>query len=232
MDIEHVRVDSGTADVVASPVIRALGIKPRLRGIPDLAATIIIVPAAAFLMGMARPGGATTGAVVYTISLAFLFGMSTTYHVPMWPLHVRAWLRRADHSAIYVLIAGSYTPVCLHALDPALGMPILWAVWGFAILGLAKSMLWPTSPRWLNTVVYVAMGWSILPVVPELWREAGLFFVAMIGAGGLLYTIGAVIYAKKLLDVRPATFGYHEVFHLFVIAAAACHYAAMWSILV
>ncbi len=212
--------------------IRVEGVKPKLRGVPDLIATFFIVPAAATLMALARPGAATHAAVVYTLSLALLFGISTTYHLPMWPLGVRAWLRRADHAAIYVLIAGTYTPVCLQVLPPRYGSPLLVAVWSLAGLGLLKSLFWTTAPRWLNTVVYLAKGWLIVPFLMQVWHSAGPSFVLKVGIGGAFYTVGAIIYAKRWLNVRPTVFGYHEVFHLFVIAAAVCHYAAMWSLLV
>src|SRR5690606_1403828 len=131
--------------------------------------------------------------------------------------------RRADHSAIYVLIAGTYTPACLMAM-PESGTTLLPVVWAFAALGLIKTFVWPYAPRWLNTTIYLAFGWMIAPFAGELWANAGSTFFALVAAGGVLYSVGAVVYAKRLLDLKPAVFGYHEVFHLFVIAAAVCHY--------
>lgn len=203
-----------------------------LRGIPDLLALFFIVPAAAVLIAAAEPGAATAGAIVYSICLTFLFAVSSTYHVPMWPLRVRSWLRRADHSAIYMLIAGTYTPVCLRLFAPSIGIPMLWVIWVVATAGILKSMFWPNSPRALNSLVYIVIGCIVVPFAPALWAATDPVFIGLFAGGGALYIIGAVIYTKRWLNFWPAVFGYHEVFHLFVIAAAACHFGAMWGTVV
>lgn len=204
--------------------------KPKFRGISHLVAAVLALPAAGLLISSAMPGHATLGAAVYATSFTLLFATSATYHVPMWPLSWRAWFRRADHSAIYVLIAGSYTPGCLVALPDDTGRALLVTVWTVAALGVAKSFFWTNAPRWLNAGVYVVFGWLIVPFLPQLYQGGGGFFVLMMAIGGAFYTFGAVIYAKKWFNGRKDLFGYHEVFHLFVVAAAGCHYAGMWSL--
>lgn len=206
--------------------------KPLMRGWLDLIAILAIIPAAAWLIAYARPGLPTLSAAVYSTGLLFLFAMSATYHVPVWAPGPRLWLRRADHSAIYVQIAGSYTPVCLVVLEPAVGIPLLWTVWIIAIAGLVKSVLWPRAPRAVTAGIYVAFGCLIFPFLPALVQSTGAFALIMFALGGVFYIFGAAIYSKKWFDFRPAVFGYHEVFHIFVIAAAAVHFLAMWRILV
>ena len=211
--------------------IYTVGAKPRLRGIPDVIAVAIFVPAAAWLMAHARPGLPTVSATVYSISLVLLFGVSATYHAPMWPMRIRRFWRKLDHSAIYILIAGSYTPICLLLLGPATGRTILWAAWIVAGLGLLKSFLWERAPRWLNTTIYIGVSWLIAPFVPRLWVVAGPWPCLLWAFGGLLYTVGAIIYIRKKPNPYPTLFGYHEIFHVFVVTAGASHYLAMWSLL-
>lgn len=206
-------------------------VKPLLRGIPDVIASAAALPAAAYLVGNARPGAATVAALVYAATLVALFAVSATYHTPMWPLNVRAWMRRADHSMIYVLIAGSYTPVCLTVLPAHIGIPLLWAVWIYAAAGITKVFAWPTSPRWLNVVSYIVLGWFVAPYLGATYAGFGLTGFVLLAAGGFAYTVGAVIYARRWPNPVPTVFGYHEVFHVFVIGAATCHYAAMWGLL-
>lgn len=218
-------------EAAAAASVRAQGVKPSLRGVPDVIATIIAVPAAALLMVFAQPGLATLSAVIYTICLVTLFATSATYHTPMWPVGIRKWWRALDHSAIYLFIAGSYTPACLLMLESGTGHTILTIIWSIAALGLAKSFLWPRAPRVLSTVVYLAMGWLIVPFLPAIYIAGGATVLVLWAIGGLSYSIGAIIYIKRWPNPWPATFGYHEVFHMFVIGAGAVHYAAFWRVI-
>ena len=168
--------------------------------------------------------GETRRAVlIYTLSLATLFGVSAAYHRPTWQPRARQWMRRLDHAAIFVLIAGTYTPLCL-------GLPLAEAstlrafVWTGALLGVLQSMLWVTAPKPLIAVLYVALGWSIAPYVTTVYRAVGAAPLALILVGGVVYSAGAVVYAKKRPDPVPAVFGYHEVFHALVIVATLCLY--------
>jgi hemolysin III len=205
-------------------------VKPRWRGIPDVIALFGFVPAAIVLVTQAAPGVSTIAALVYASSLVALFAVSAAYHTPRWPMHVRMFWRRLDHSTIYVLIAGCYTPVCLLILPETQGSLLLAVVWGLTVLGFLKSFFWPTSPRALNTMVYVAMGWLVVPELAHLRAGFGDDLI-LLAIGGALYTIGAVVYVRRWPNPLPHIFGYHEVFHLFVVAAAACQYAAFWTLL-
>jgi hemolysin III len=128
---------------------------------------------------------------------------------------------------IFVLVAGTYTPFALLVLAPALGWAVLGVVWGGALTGIAISLLWIDAPRWLTAVLYVALGWVSIVMMPQLWDRAGVLAVALLATGGVLYTVGAVVYARRRPDPVPRVFGYHEVFHALVIAAAAVHFAAI-----
>jgi hemolysin III len=128
---------------------------------------------------------------------------------------------------IYVLVAGTYTPFALLVLAPALGWTTFGVVWGGALAGVAISLLWIDAPRWLTAVLYVALGWVSVVIMPQLWVRAGVLAVALLATGGILYTVGAVVYALRRPDPVPRVFGYHEVFHVLVIAAAAAHFAAV-----
>ncbi len=205
--------------------------KPRLRGVPDVFATLLAIPAAVLLIVYARAGDATTGALIYGVALVLVFGVSAAYHAPRWsPAVLHVW-KRLDHACIFLLIAGTYTPACLLVLEPEVGRPLLWVAWILAGLGVVKSFAWPAAPRALNALVYVGFGWMILPFAGTLLERLGIFSPLLLLAGGVLYTSGALIYIRRWPNPRPAVFGYHEVFHLFVISAGACQYAAWWSVL-
>jgi hemolysin III len=205
--------------------------KPKLRGVLDIFAILLAAPGAYFLIMNAKTAIAATSALVYGLSLTFLFAVSAIYHTAMWPLHLRAWLKRIDHSAIYVLIAGSYTPVCMLALGADAGTWVLWLVWIFSVLGFVKSFLWPHAPRFISTGVYLCMGWLIVPHVSTLYHSLSPHAFLLLALGGFFYTLGAFVYAKRWPNPNPRVFGYHEVFHSFVVVAGACHYAAIWNMI-
>lgn len=198
--------------------------KPRLRGIPDVVGVIIAVPAVAFLIADAQPGLYTSASVVYGLSLIALLTASATYHTPMWSQATLVWLKRIDHAAIFVLIAGTYTPVCLVVLPESLSRTMLTAIWSVATLGIAVSLVWPKAPRLVTVPMYLAAGWAIVPWLGDIFLATGLRGIALMGAGGVLYSVGALIYMRRWPDPLPRTFGYHEVFHTFVVAAVACHW--------
>ena len=206
-------------------------VKPRLRGIPDVLATCVALPAAILLALHARAGLPWLGALVYGLSLVLLFAVSATYHTFMWPMRVRGILRRFDHGMVFVLIAGTYTPVCIAALPPATGLMLLAGVWSVAVLGIIKSFVWPGAPRAWNTTVYIGLGWLVLLPMPQAYQAMGAQGCLLLLIGGILYTLGAAIYWRRWPNPAPKTFGYHEVFHLFVMAACGCHYASMWHLL-
>ena len=202
-------------------------VKPRLRGVSHQYAFFVALAAGAALVVLARGGEARVAAGVYALSLSAMFGASALYHRIDWSPRPAAWLRRLDHSMIFVLVAGTYTPFAVLVLAPALGWTVLAVVWGGALVGIVISLLWIDAPRWLTALLYVALGWVSIVVMPQLWDRAGVLAVALMATGGLLYTAGAVVYARRRPDPVPRVFGYHEVFHVLVIAAAAVHFAAV-----
>jgi len=178
---------------------------------------------------VAAPGEqATVACAVYAASVAGLFGASALYHRVNWSsARARAWMRRLDHSMIFLLIAGTYTPFALLALEGTLATAILIAVWAGALAGIVFKLAWIGAPKWLVAGVYVALGWVAVAAFPQLIERLGITATALVALGGVLYTVGAVIYALRRPDPVPAVFGYHEVFHALVIVAAALQYAAV-----
>ena len=203
-------------------------LKPRLRGVSHQWAFFVSLALGVALVAAAPAGEARVACAIYAASVAGLFGVSALYHRITWATaRARAWMRRLDHTMIFVLIAGSYTPFALVVLDGTLADVILVVVWTGALAGAILNLLWITAPKWLIAVVYVLVGWVAVAAFPDLLDELGITATAMVAAGGLLYTAGAVVYARGKPDPVPAVFGYHEVFHALVIVAAAVQYAVV-----
>ena len=175
----------------------------------------------------ASAGRARLAATIYAAAVSALLGTSALYHRVSWRPAARRWMRRLDHSMIFVLIAGTYTPVALLALKGTLASVILIALWIGAIGGVVFKLVWIDAPKWLFAAVYVALGLVTAAVFGELPAAIGWLGVAGLATGGLLYVIGAVIYASGRPNPVPNVFGYHEVFHTFVLAAAGLHYAVI-----
>lgn len=179
-------------------------------------------------MVAAPAGRATLATTIYAVSVSALFGVSALYHRITWEsTEARRWMRRLDHTMIFFLIAGTYTPFCLLVLDGTLATAILCAVWGGALAGVVLNLVWIDSPKWVTAAVYIAVGWVAIIAFPKLTSELGVMAIVLLGLGGVLYTLGAVVYARKKPDPSPAVFGYHEIFHALVIAAAALQYAVI-----
>ena len=203
-------------------------VKPRLRGVSHQWAFFVALVAGAALVIVAPAGRATLAATIYAFSVVAMFGASALYHRIDWKsIGARRWMRRLDHSMIYVLIAGTYTPFALLVLDGGLARAILITVWSGAAIGIALKMLWPDTPKWLTAAVYVALGWVAVAAFPQLAGELGVAGMALLAGGGVLYTAGAIVYALRRPDPAPAVFGYHEIFHVLVIAAAVLQYVAI-----
>jgi hemolysin III len=201
--------------------------RPRLRGVIHQWSFLVALAAGAVLVVLAPAGRATAACAVYAAALAGLLGTSALYHRVNWRPRARAWLRRLDHSMIFVLIAGTYTPFALLVLEGSLRVVVLAGVWGGALAGIVFTLVWIGSPRWLTTATYMALGWFSLIAVPQIVDRAGVGALALLAAGGVAYTAGAVVYARRRPDPRPATFGYHEIFHVLVVVAAAAHFVAV-----
>ncbi len=215
--------------------IEELPVKPRMRGWIHLWAFGVSVAAGAALVLAAvffadRPGAGWPTAI-YSLTVCGVFGVSALYHRVHWTNpRARMWMKRADHSMIFVFIAGSYTPFAVLALPPATGRTLLSVVWAGALAGVALKMLWPTAPRWVGVPLYLLLGWAIVPVAGDLVAEAGIAPMLLLLAGGLLYSAGAILYATKWPDPWPSTFGYHEFFHAATVLAALCHAVAVWLV--
>ena len=205
----------------------ALKVKPRLRGVSHEYAFFVSIATGVALIAAASDSRARLAAAIYAGAVTALLGTSALYHRVTWRPRARRWMRRLDHSMIFVLIAGTYTPVCLLALHGPLAKTILIVVWAGALGGVIFKLAWIDAPKWVFALVYLALGWVAAAVFGELPAAIGWLGVAGLAAGGLLYTIGAVVYASGWPNPWPRTFGYHEVFHALVLGAATLHYAVI-----
>jgi hemolysin III len=202
-------------------------IKPLLRGVTHAYAFWAALAAAIALAILVPPGTPRVASIVYGIGLCALFAASGTYHRWPWNPRWRPILRRIDHSTIFVFIAATYTPVALLVMHGTLRWVILAAVWTGAIGGVVLSVAWITAPRVLNSTCYLALGWVSAFALPQMIQHLDTAPLVLLGVGGLLYTVGAVIYVTKRPDPWPHVFGFHEVFHALVIAAAAVQFVAL-----
>ena len=203
-------------------------IKPRLRGVSHEYAFFVSLALGAGLIVAARGGEARVAVAIYAASLSALFGVSALYHRVTWRRpEIRRWMRRLDHTMIFILIAGTVTPFALLVIEGPLATALLVAVWAGAGAGTVVELLWVEHPKWVAAIIYIAVGAIGAVGFPAIVAEAGLGAGALIAAGGALYITGAVIYAAQRPDPSPAVFGYHEIFHVLVIAAAAVHFAAV-----
>lgn len=208
-------------------------IKPRLRGWLHTYAALASVASGASLIAVSaarRGGGAGASTAIYAATFTLLFGTSALYHRYPWQPTAHNLMKRADHSMIFVFIAGSYTPIAALALPRDAAEVVLGVVWTGALLGVALQCIWPDAPRWLTVPCYVALGWVAVFVLPELLHNGGVAALVLTAAGGLVYTLGGVVYAFKRPNPFPSVFGFHEVFHLCTLVAAACQYIAIWLI--
>jgi hemolysin III len=201
--------------------------KPRLRGVSHHIAFYVAACAGALLVAATRSARSAAVTLVYAVLLAAMFGVSASYHRIDWGPRGRAWWRRADHAMIFAFIAGTYTPLCLLGLDRGVGQRLLALVWTCAGLGIVRALLWPAAPRAVSAALYLAVGWLVVVYLPEVTSALDPISQALLLAGGVFYTAGAVVYAARRPDPCPAVFGYHEVFHALVIVACGCHFAAI-----
>jgi hemolysin III len=206
-------------------------VKPRLRGVLHQWTFAVSLFAGVALILSAGSERARIAVSIYALSVTALFGTSALYHRVDWhSLGARRWMRRLDHTMIFVLIAGSYTPFALLALHGTIAMVVLIAAWSSALAGAIFKLTWIDAPGWLISTIYIAIGWIAVIAFPQLVHHLGVVAVCGMGLGGVLYSVGGVIYARQRPDPAPTVFGYHELFHLLVIIAAALQYAvvAFW----
>jgi hemolysin III len=208
-------------------------LKPRLRGWLHAYAAVISVVSGAALIAVAsalRGGPAAITTSIYCATVTLLFGTSALYHRIAWQPRAHRLMKRLDHSMIFVFIAGTYTPIAALTLPRGAAVAVLVAVWGGALFGVALQTVWPSAPRWLSAPCYIALGWVAVFVLPDLLHNAGVAAFVLILAGGVVYTVGGVVYGLKRPDPVPGVFGFHEVFHLCTLVAAVCHYVAIWLV--
>ena len=213
------------------PGQEAQRLKPRLRGVFHQWAFVGSLVTGTALVLLAAGVRATAAAAIYAVTVSALLGVSALYHRITWRPVARRWMRRLDHSMIFLLIAGTYTPVGLLVLRDGMASAVLWVVWGGAIGGIVLKLAWPEAPRWLGVLFYLALGWVAVVVMPQVAVEVGAVGVGLLLAGGLAYSVGALIYARRRPDPAPAVFGYHEIFHLLVIVGVLAHMAAIAIVL-
>jgi hemolysin III len=202
-------------------------LRPLLRGLSHAYAFWAALVAAVVLTVLVDPGTPRVSAVVYGAGLCALFAASGTYHRWRWNPRWRPLLRRIDHSTIFVFIAASYTPVALLVMHGTLRWVILAAVWTGALIGVVLSVAWISAPRVLSAACYLALGWVVVFALPQMVQRMAVAPLVLLAAGGVLYSLGAVVYATKRPNPWPSTFGFHEVFHVLVIAAAAVQFVAL-----
>lgn len=200
-----------------------IAIKPHLRGWLHLVTAPLSLAASIVLICLAPTTPTKWASAVYLASSLLLFGISALYHRFYWKPNWELVWKRLDHSNIFLLIAGTYTPLSVALLTRHDAMVLLSIVWIGAIIGILINLFWPTAPRWLSTLIYVVLGWTAVAYLPQLWSAGGPAVVWLIVAGGILYTLGAIVYATKRPDPSPTWFGFHEIFHAFTVAAWACH---------
>lgn len=202
--------------------------KPRLRGWLHLAMAPLALLAGTVLVALAPAGAATVSTAVFATTGVLLFGCSAIYHRGTWSPTVRAALRRLDHANIFLLIAGTYTPLAMLLLPSRQGTVLLAVVWGGALLGILTRLWWLNAPRWVYVPLYVALGWVAVWYLPVFWADGHDTVVWLLIIGGLAYTLGAVVYGMKRPDPLPQWFGFHEIFHTGTVIGYGCHAAAIF----
>ena len=194
------------------------------RGRIHAGAFFVALPTGLVLTFFADGVTATVAAAIYAVSLVLLFGTSASYHLFARSPRVQKVMQRVDHSMVFVLIAGTYTPVCLLALPTAVGITLLVVVWLIAALGIALKATW--KARKFSSSLYLVLGWVVIAVVPLVYERTGVVTLALYASGGVIFTTGAVMFLRRVPRLRPAVFGFHEVWHVMTVAAVACQFAA------
>ncbi len=210
---------------------KTVGVKPLLRGYLHQEAFFIALGACALLIAKSTSETALVASIIYSAALLLLFGISAIYHRPHWEPKPRAFMKRLDHSAIFVQIAGTFTPICLLALPEEQGHQLLMLIWIVALIGILQAVFWTQAPKWFTAVFYVIMGWQALPYLNLMRTALGFNYLVLLAAGGVVYTVGAVFYAMKKPNFAPGFFGYHELFHLFTIVGAAFHFIVVYQLI-
>lgn len=225
--VRHVSPAQAVASATEAAAQRLQGAKPRLRGWFHAGAFPLALAAGIVLIALAPTTATAVACTVFAVSSWLLFGVSGVYHRGTWGPKTRAVLRRLDHTNIFLIIAGTYTPLSIVLLSRRSAEVLLTLVWAGALIGIGMRVFWLGAPRWVYVPCYLALGWAAVFFLPQFLHHGGWAVLAPIVAGGLLYSAGAVVYALKRPNPSPRWFGFHEIFHLFTIAAFVCHYVAI-----
>jgi hemolysin III len=201
-------------------------VKPKLRGVFHELGFYAAVAVGVVVVITAEPGRARMAGLIFGSCVAVCFGASAVYHRPTWRPRARAWLARLDHAGIYLLIAGSYAPFGLIVLSRGWAIPVLAIVWGGALAAIVMKLFWVQAPKWLSAAIGLTLGWVGVVAFPQLLKLSPVA-VLLVATSGVLYTAGAVVYARRHPDPHPLIFGYHELFHVLTVAAVACEYVAV-----
>jgi hemolysin III len=201
--------------------------RPRLRGVLHQGAFFLAIGVGAVVVPLAQGTRASVAAAIFAGSVVAMLGVSALYHRVTWSARTRPWMRRLDHAGIYLLIAGTYTPVGLLTVHGTLRHVVLLIVWIGAGAAIALKFIWVRAPKWLSAVTGLGVGWAGVAAMPQVVEHAGWAAFALLAAGGLAYTAGAVVYALRRPDPVPAVFGYHELFHALTLVAVSCQYVAI-----
>ncbi|MEU3463724.1 hemolysin III family protein [Streptomyces sp. NPDC006733] len=221
--VEETSAVSQAVEEVDPPAL----LKPLLRGWIHAGMFPAVLIAGVVLTAFAESTRGRIACGVFTVTACALFGVSGLYHRGTWGPRGEAILRRLDHSNIFLIIAGSYTPLAILLLPPSKATPLLWFVWAGALAGIAFRVFWVGAPRWLYTPCYIALGWAAVFFLPDFLRTGGMAVLVLVVAGGLLYSAGGVIYGLKRPNPSPRWFGFHEVFHTLTLAAFVIHYVGI-----
>jgi hemolysin III len=208
-------------------MVTAARAKPLLRGVLHQVSFFVALAVGALVVAFADGTRATVSAAIFAASVVAMLGASALYHRVTWSPTVRPWMRRVDHAGIYVLIAGTYTPVGLIVVHGVLRNIVLVIVWSGAAAAILLKFIWVRAPKWVSAATGLAVGWAGVAAMPQVVQNAGWPAFALLAAGGLAYSAGAVVYAIRRPDPAPDVFGYHELFHALTIVAVACQYVAI-----
>lgn len=220
--VDHL-IEDGRVPSVVPPAIQ----KPLLRGVLHQIAFSVSLGVGTLLIVGSDGTPRQAAAAVFAGSVAVCFGVSALYHRVTWSARARLWMRRLDHAGVYLLIAGTYTPVCMLVLTGAWRLGVLTVVGVGAGVGVAAKFVWADAPKWFAASLGIALGWTAVVILPQLATRLNPAAIALLGAGGLAYTAGAIVYARSRPNPIPTVFGYHEIFHALTIVAVACQYVAI-----
>ncbi|MEO6317972.1 MAG: hemolysin III family protein [Acidimicrobiales bacterium] len=204
--------------------------KPRLRGWMHLVCFFLAIPAGVTVVALATETRGRIASLVYAFGLIALFGVSGLYHRLEWSTAQRLWMQKLDHGTIFVMIAGSYTPVCLLVLQGWLRWIMLSIAWTGAVVGFVLAFTGGRASRMVRGALYLTLGWASLLAIPQMWDRLSPSELGLLGVGGMLFTVGSIFLFTRWPDPFPRVFGYHEVWHLLVVAAVACHFVAITSV--